>query len=266
LGLIALAVIVGTISLWLQRRSEMATQSLRVQESRVRVVSIFPSPSEEDALRLVKQALANREPAKVNELFHPGSADPAVVIDFFSAAETRDGPIERYNWLSSIDVNDLLVEGVLVVFKGKEKPKERLAFLTPDKHGNWKVDFDAFARTVSPPWDYLLGKRADGERADHGLVRVIAAEDHYFNGPFRDDAEWACYALVSHDIDEMLRGYCRVGSPEQLEMAKLFSDEERMRRVTLEIRKVEDAEARQFEITRILAIDWVLPQSDGENS
>jgi hypothetical protein len=180
--------------------------------------------------------------------------------------ETRDGPIERYHWLSSIDVKDMLVECVLVVFKGNEKPAERLAFLTPDQQGNWKVDFDAFARSVRPSWDVLLGEVADAEGTDEAVVRVFIGKDFYFNGPFRDEAEWVCYALASPDVDELLRGYCRVGSPQQLEMEKLFSDGENVRRVTLEIRKAKDAEARQFEITRILAPDWVVPLLDGENS
>lgn len=266
LGLIALAVISGAISLWLlpqlQRQSELAMVSSEHEEARVRVASRFPSPTEEEALRFVKRAIANRDPSKVELLFHPGAADPAEVVDFCGATELRDGPIERFQWLSSMDAHDVLLEGVLVVFKGGEKPLERLALLTPDAEGNWKVDFDAFARSVKPSWDVLLGKRDDVPSPKQALVRVFVAKDFYFNGPFRDETEWVCYGIASPDIDELLRGYCRVGSPEQLELEKLLADGGRMRRATLELTRVEDAEARQFEITRILAKDWVVAKHD----
>ena len=49
-----------------------------------------------------------------------------------------------------MDVGGLLMEGVLVVYPGKERTMERLAFSTPDAAGIWKLDFDAFARSVTP--------------------------------------------------------------------------------------------------------------------
>jgi hypothetical protein len=266
LGSIALMVISGAIWLWLlpqmHRRSELGLKSAALEEARVRVASRFPSPSEAEALRFVKRAAANRDPSQVASLFHPGGAEAAEVVDFCRAAELRDGPAERYEWLGSLDAHDVLLEGVLVVFKGREKPVERLALLTPDAEGNWKVDFDAFARSVTPSWDVVLGKRDNVPSPKQALVRVLIAKDYYFNGPFRDDAEWACYGIASPDIDELLRGYCRVGSPEQLALEKLLEDGERMRRATLELTRVENAEARQFEITRILAKDWVMAKPD----
>ncbi len=262
-----MAVIAGAISLWLlpqlERRTDLSKISMELEEARVRVASRFASPSEADALRCVKRAMANRDPSAVQGLFHPGVADPAEVVEFCRATELRDGPIERYQWLSSMDAHDVLLEGVLVVFKGGEQPIERLALLTPDAEGNWKVDYDAFARSVKPSWDVLLGRRDDVPSPKRALVRVFVAKDYYFNGPFRDEAEWVCYGIASPDIDELLRGYCRVGSPEQLELENLLADGERMRRATLELTRVEDAEARQFEITRILAKDWVMPKPYG---
>ena len=66
------------------------------------------------------------------------------------------------------------------------------------------------------------------------------------------------FTIARRELRGGLRGYCRVGSPEQLELEKLLEDGERMRRATLELTRVENAEARQFEITRILAKDWVM--------
>lgn len=267
LGVVALGVISVAISVWLwpqlQRETGVVMTSPEMEDARVRVASRFVSPSEAEALRLVQSAVANRDASQVENLFHLGVGKPAEVVDFCVAVEAREGPIERFDWLGSIDGHELLVEGVLVVFKGGEKPLERLALLTPDLLGNWKVDFDAFARTVEPSWDVFLGKRDDVPRPQRAVVRVIVAKDSYFNGPFGDESEWACYGIASPDIDELLHGYCRTGSPEQLALDQLFIDGEPVRRVTLELARAENADAKQFQIARILAKDWVVAKLDG---
>jgi len=258
LGVGALAAIGIAVSLWilplLHRRVGGITGQIIDPETRVRIVSRFASPSEDETIRLVKRAIANRDPSKVDELLQKGSSNAMEVIDFFKDSEARDGIVDRYEWLSSMDVDGLLLEGVHVTFKGRDKPVERLALLTPDEKGVWKMDFDAFARSVKPSWDALLGKRAD-----QATVRVFVARDAYFNGPFSDDTKWVCYGIASPDIDELLSGYCKVGSPEEAAMEKLFAEGEKLTRATLEIRRVKEADSRQFEITHMLAKDWVLP-------
>jgi hypothetical protein len=123
------------------------------------------------------------------------------------------------------------------------------------------MDFEAFARTSRPSWQDFLERRVDRAR-----VRVVAAEDSYYNGPFIDEDQWKCYALISTEArewlpedKEILRGYCRKESPQAKAMERIFSDGSRMKRVTMEILRREDARPRQFEITRVLAEDWVLP-------
>ena len=154
----------------------------------------------------------------------------------------------------------MLLEGVLVVYAGKALPGERLAFLTPDDTGVWKVDFDAFARSSRPPWKDLLERRVDNAQ-----VRVFAVKDTYYNGPFKDDSQWVCYGIGSSESNallpagrELLCAYCRVDSPQAKAMQRIFSDGDQTHRVILDIRRTAGAEARQFEITRVLAEDWVL--------
>ena len=98
----------------------------------------------------MKCALSNRDPLQVRDHFREGGADSAEILAFLAATEKRDGPAERCEWLSCMDVDGLLMEGVLVVYPGKERTMERLAFSTPDAAGIWKLDFDAFARSVTP--------------------------------------------------------------------------------------------------------------------
>jgi hypothetical protein len=216
-------------------------------------VSQFPSPKAEEALALVKQALAVREPENVVKYFRPGTASPQTVVEFLGGLETSEGPMDSLHWLSNIRTGAFPIEGVAVKFKGMERPSSRLALLTPDTSGKWQIDFDAFARTVTPSWTELLENQAQV-----GLVRVFVEKDFYYNGPFRDEKEWRCYAIASPELKETLRAYCKIGSRQAAAIASILSKEVKFARATLEIRRVEGAESRQFEISKVLAKDWVL--------
>lgn len=224
-----------------------------------RVVSQFVSPTENEALVLVKNAMSLRDPGKVEALFRCGSSTPEDVVGFLRKMENLDGAISDYAWLSSMDANDMLLDGVQVNFKTLKGQRSRLAILTPDARGLWKVDFDAFARTVTPQWSEILENKAV-----QAVVRVMVAPDSYFNGEFKDEQKWTCYGMASPDHEEILMGYCRKDSPQAKAMTRIMSDEDiygngrRIGRATLEIRRPENDDERQFEITRVLAQDWVL--------
>lgn len=224
-------------------------------------VSAFESPTEGVALELLKQALAVRDPAEIERYFRIGTAGPAAVVAFLEGMEAADGAVTGYQWLSSMDANGLLIDGVLVGTIKDGSPRNRLALLTPDETGAWKIDFEAFARTVNPTWDELLAEGGDGR----GVVRVIVARDSYYNGPFKDENEWVSYGMASPDSETILLGYCRKGSPQARAMELLFSEDknavsQRLNRATLELRRPQDAERRQFEISRVLAEDWIVAE------
>ena len=257
----AFMIIAGFAVFWVRsHRAPRAPESSRSAAPVVRIASRFASPTEDEALELVRKSLSNRDPEMVDATVRRGGTEPAKVVEFMDSLESRDGPINRIAWLGSMDVDGFLMEGVLVVSAGKNAPAERLAFLVPDDSGVWKLDFDAFARTCTPTWKELL--EGDSQSA---VVRVIVGNDSYFNGPFRDESQWECFALVAKDAkkwlpggQDLLRGYCRKGSPQAKAIARIFKDDAKMRRVTLEIQRTEGADSRQFEITRVLAEDWVL--------
>lgn len=263
LGTATLSVMGAAFFMWLlplmkPGGGHLANDAARTDRE-VRVASRFPSPSREEALDLVNRALSNGDPDQVDRLFRVGSSTSRAVADFCEASGERDGKLNGMDWLSCLDTGGLLIEGVVVNYQGKEKPVQRLALLTPDGSGRWQLDFDAFARSVKPSWEDIL----DGG-ADQAVVRVIVAPDVYYNGPFRDEGEWTSYGMTSPDLDQILRGYCKVGSPQADVMKRLFSDETRTSRAILEIRRVKDGEKGQFEITRLLARDWILPESPGK--
>lgn len=261
---VALVTVAASLFFWQRSREQIkapsqAAAGLDAPAAKVRVESKFPSPSEEQALALVKQALLNRDPARVGEFVRTGGADPGDVIEFFRTEEKREGPASEFLWLGSVDTDRLLVDAVHVSFKGGGKPFERLALLTPDAKGVWKLDFESYARIVTPSWNDLL----EG-KAEMGMIRALVVRDDYYNGPFHDDKEWICFSLASPDTDVPFRGYCKVGSPEDQRMADLFLDGSDFCRATLEIRSVPDGEPRQFQIVRVLAKDWVIGDPPGE--
>lgn len=226
-------------------------------------VSEFESPSQEEAVALVKMALKARDPLQVMAYFRAGETGPETIIRFLAGMEDRYGPIRDCQWLSSMDANGLLLEGVLVASELDGKPHKRLALLTPDEAGVWKIDYDAFARVTQPSWEAILD--GDGQ----GMARVILSNDAYYNGPFRDDSRWSCYGMASPDIEPILIGYCRKGSPQDEAMQRMLRSEpdqaepgvagqSHVIRATLQLARPPSAEKRQFEITRVLAEDWVL--------
>jgi len=261
-GVIALVsvVVLGAIfTFWARSHNiEDAPQTKSVAaDERVRVASKFKSPSREEALALVKSALAVRDAGQVAARIRPGPMSPKEVLSYLETIEAQDGQIKKYDWLSSIDKNGLSLEGVLVTFNTGSKGIKRLAILTPDAMGVWQLDFAAFARWVKPSWKTLLD-----QDTGTGEVRVSASKDSYYNGPFKDESQWAAYRLISPDTEEVLMGYCKMGSAQYRAMELLWQHGESARaRVTLEISRppaAAGAERWQFQITRVLAEDWVM--------
>ena len=263
-ALVALVIVGGSVALWL-RRDDMKNLVIGKETNITpvddkRVPSRFPSPSREVAVDFVTRAMRVRDPARVPEFFRLGSTTAAAVATYLENMEGNDGPITKYQWLSSMDPNNMLVDGVSVHTKQGDKTRTRLALLTPDEKGKWKIDFEAFARIVKPTWPEVLNSSPEHDN----IVRVQFTADNYYNGPFKDESQWICYRLGSPDLTDDILGYCRRKSPQATAMKLIVaagnkpSNPKGLRRATLEIRRIKDGEARQFEITRVLAEDWVL--------
>lgn len=253
-------VIGGFVWYWLRTRGGAAAAAEPdIRPGAERVVSRFASPTEDEALALVRRGLAARDAESVGHCFRLGQAKPAEVISFLADLEREHGKPDRLDWLSSMDTEGMLLEGVLVTHERDGAPAERIAFLIPDDRGVWRIDFEAFARMCRP----ALGELAKPE-VQSAVVRVFIAKDSYFNGPFRDDSQWLCFAMASPDLGDkesgdrtVMRGYCKTESPQAKALLQLFADGGRMCRTTLEIRKVEGADDMQFEIMRVLSGEWV---------
>ena len=258
LGLAAVGAVVAAFVMWLQpilnRQKDTSERDRLAYEARVKKVSKYRSPTEDEALALVKRVLAVRTEEEVAELIRPGATPPAAVIEGLAALKKADGRIVEEIWLGCIDKNGLQLEGVELRFDKVKEAKNRLALLTPDEKGRWQMDYDAFARRGEPSWDKLLE-----EGTVQGVVRAWIERERYYNGPFMDDKKWISYAIVSQDMDEELVGYCEKWKIQHRAMELMLKGVNKPTvRATLEIRRVEGAERRQFQIVRVLAEDWVL--------
>ena len=212
-----------------------------------------PSLPEDEALALVRKALAIRDPAKLADYFRPSQTPPDRQIEFLRKIEVVDGRVDHFEWLGNLDANGLTIDGVLVAFENSGLPRNRLAELVAGTDGKWKIDFDAFARTVTPSWsDFMAGT------VPVAKVRVYVASDSYYNGPFKNESDWQCVGLASPDTEEILIGYCRKHSPQGDAMKWLLSKDATLKRAVLEIRRIDGAEDRQVEISCVLAEGWVI--------
>ena len=123
-----------------------------------------------------------------------------------------------------------------------------------------KVDWDAYARYGTASWEDLLSGKA--ERA---VVRVFCEPSSERPEPFGNQAEWTCFRLSSPDLPQAALGFAQVGSVREAMMKKVILGTPRYRqRFTLEILRHEGKDEPLFEITRCLAVGWILGERDVE--
>lgn len=252
LGLSLLAVPLG---LWVQSRHDLDQEIVASKpnsQEMVRVANKFPAPREEDAIRLVKLALAKRNVTDLGKIIRMGETSAQEIIEFLGSLQEREGKAEQFDWMAGMDANGLQIEGVLVRFG---ETHNRLAMLTPDETGTWLMDFDSFARRVKPAWTQILSAPAI-----EAQVRIYVGRDAYYNGAFSDESRWKCYALASPDCNTLIMGYVKPGSSQHIALESVLGDKA-INRAVVKIRRDASMGSRQFEILGVIAEDWVIGDS-----
>jgi hypothetical protein len=267
LALLALALVSGTFAWWLVSRAQAPRQVqataplLQEVDALVEQELVLTRPYPEEMVRLATGALEVDSEATVDEFIHTGGRDWREIVAFMQGLPETDGIPGEPVPLLDPDVNGLMTQNVLIKFVHPDfKERNRIMILTPDEAGAWKVDFPAFARLADPPWkDFVSGE------AKSVVGRVFVLRDHYYNGPFSDERRWSAFAIASPDLEELMIGYCLVGSPTQLALRTICAKQRGPVRATLRIRHVDGAERRQFAIDKVIAEDWVVRDADFED-
>lgn len=223
----------------------------------------FPALAATDAIGMVSAMLEADSPDDLKPLLRPGSISPTQALAKLQAIEEEADGFSDPAWLGDFDG---ICSPTTFVMVRKERGAPLLVTLTPDQDQNWKIDFDASVGQCEPPFsEWIEGTPRDG------LVRASGRPDNYYNGPFRDDSMWACFAFTHPEGDAPLYGYCRRDST-QFEAIKtilrrnLLATSEREKlagqadsfRVTLRLRDAEGGVARQYRITEIISDEWVI--------
>ena len=212
----------------------------------------FPAPTEKEALAIVTAGLAVKNSQDVVKVFRLGDSSEGDVLEFMAGLPGEE-IFTGLEWVGTSNVNRMALEVVIVSFTENGEVRNRIAALTPDTEGVWKIDFDAFARTVKPSWeDFLSGK------SETAKVRVYITSDTYYNGIFNDDSKWRCAEMASPDSEGSLLGYTAKPSPQNEALEWILLNRSGVTRATLEIKRSASANKRQVEIVRVLADDWVI--------
>jgi len=261
-GLLTLLAFAAIFSHWLKKQRGASAAANRGAVQHMRFRSNVDSPSSEEAVEFVRDAMLLTKPERVDEYFHLGECSRGEVIAFLEKNDyTR--PNARYNWAGSLDANGLPLESVSIVLEGKDRTESYVALLHPDRSGTWKIDFPALVRICTPSWQDIEKNKPPTAR-----VRVVASVDNYFNGPFTE-GEWYSFRLSSPELNRWHYAYCRLGTPQakamrwtmnrnQQQAADEFQPEQFGRRVILDLKRVEGAQDNQYEIERVVAEDWIL--------
>lgn len=234
-----------------------------------------PSIDSADAVALVSRLLGAGTPAELEPVLRKGAIPADRALQLLHAVEREKGGFEEPAWFGPVDC---LSAPVSIVVLPTKTGSPLLAALTPGGDGGWRIDFEALIGHCSPSIDdWIAGT------ASEGTVRVLGRRGFYYNGFFRDDERWACFALTHPDGESTLYAYCPRDSP-QFDALRdilrrraiatealgagspddLHAEESTSFRTTLRLRKPEHQIGRQYEISEVLSDDWVVGEASLE--
>jgi hypothetical protein len=228
----------------------------------VRKVDKISAPTAEDEIRdhigkaeaVAKAFLAGGDPQERLRWVRDAEGVIGRMDDY--SDEARETPAEIEKMIGHVTEDGRTVSAYAVAMPSGEM---RLLEVVETDDGP-KVDWDAYARYGTASWEDLLSGKA--ERA---VVRVFCEPSSERPEPFGNQAEWTCFRLSSPDLPQAALGFAQVGSVREAMMKKVILGTPRYRqRFTLEILRHEGKDEPLFEITRCLAVGWILGERDVE--
>lgn len=222
----------------------------------------LPALSEAEALGIVRTAFAENDPQAMPNHFVLGTdIAPEEALAALARITAEEGEIKVFRWLRQKFSNGRLIGEVATLRETETKTplSDRIAQLVIGADGKWRIDLDSYLRRVVPDWPTIISRQSPTS-----VVRIYAQTDNYYNGIYSDETEWQAYMINSPEIDESLYCYARRGTSQEKALRKALQDT--IRRLTVEISANPEAAPRQFEITGVLAEDWVLGEKRFDES
>ena len=269
---IILALLAGTAAV-LTRKNRSGGNQASATSYRAPVEEDFPGSvipkttilSTKEAVEKTKQLLASRDEAEIKSLIRKGKMSPREAVDFLEKFPHAN----EIHWVGNMASLEVSTMALMVVPAGGPY---HVIFFRPETNGEWKIDFDAFARYSEHPVEDFMEGRING-----GVYRIVAAGDTYYNGPYVDEKVWRCFLLKSPDHETAVYAYCRRDSAQYQALLELESfaaarNSESGResalggvvsfRATLGLERKPGADDRQVEIVSFVADDWLIPDSE----
>lgn len=246
LVLIALVVVFGSIGMSRKERGGNDTQS-----------GMFSAPKKDDedmrkeleTAETVAQAfLKEADPTKRLKWVRNAEEVKARLAEYPEEARVGLGEIQKVLGHQGDGANP--VTAFVVAFpSGNVRLLEVVG--TPDGP---RVDWDAYARYCTASWEDLLSGKAE-----KALVRVFCEPSSERPEPFGDQRRWTCFRLSSPELPQAMLGFAEVGSVRERMMKQVILGTPNYRqRFVLEIVRREGKEEPLFEITRRMAVGWML--------
>lgn len=217
-------------------------------------------PSE--AIEIVTQALANRDPSLIQDFFIIGEGDnPADVMVELLRIRDVEGKITGTEWLGSKFPTMSSAQQAVVRTTKDEIVRTRRAQLALGPDEKWRIDLDAYLRKCDPP----LAEVAATEFGTF-VVRVFVTEENTYSGIYSEKTEWSAYSLTSPDTTDSLYAYAKRESSQYKAMRQILISDKDLSHATLTIIKQPNSGPRQFEVSRVMADDWIIRKKDFDES
>jgi len=204
------------------------------------------------AEKLVSDALSSNSENITRRFSLETGMSPTAAYKILKEIQTQEGNVTEVKWLGIRYVGDRVIEEVATEHTKGKSISVRLAQITRQPDGSNKVDFGSYVRKTSHPWEDIV----DGN-VEKCVVRVMISKSAYHNGVFRDDTIWSAYKISSPDIDTNLHVYAEIGSEEESRLRDILATDRSSQRVTLEIRRDETLLPKQFQVSQVIARDWI---------